>query len=154
MNSWSSRPGSYPLIIKLLLSFYTKAYSEMIILTGPHLRKWEVAIAFSPLSTLHPQVIYAIVFSAGLNGLQVEYKLIQKSINKLLLTHTSLFCMCSVVQVWHHAHTIIAQKAKKSIHENAKQLRGSFLGHHWHILVPISLLLQITNHFTKELGSV
>ena len=36
--------------------------------------KWEVAttLSYSPLSTLHPQVTYAIAFYAGLNGLQVD----------------------------------------------------------------------------------
>ena len=36
--------------------------------------KMEVAItlSYSPPSTLYPQVIYAIAFSAGLNGLQVD----------------------------------------------------------------------------------
>ena len=29
-------------------------------------------LVYSPMSKLHPQVIYAIVFSAGLNGLQVD----------------------------------------------------------------------------------
>ena len=38
-----------------------------------HLHKRAVAtFSYSPASTLHPQVIYAISFSAGLNGLQVD----------------------------------------------------------------------------------
>ena len=43
------------------------------ILTGTHLRKRVVAtLSYSPASTLHPQVIYTIAFSAGLNSLQVD----------------------------------------------------------------------------------
>ena len=38
-----------------------------LLLTGPHLRKRAVAtLSYSPENTLHPQVIYAIAFSAGL----------------------------------------------------------------------------------------
>ena len=54
----------------------TSGFQEDIIskllLTGTHLHKRAVAtLLYSPASTLHPQVIYAIAFSAGLNGLQV-----------------------------------------------------------------------------------
>ena len=43
------------------------------LLTDTHLRKWAVAtLSYSPKSTPHPQVIYTIALSAGLNGLQVH----------------------------------------------------------------------------------
>ena len=42
-----------------------------LLLTGTHLRKQRYS--YSPASTLHPQVAYAIIaFSAGLNGLQAD----------------------------------------------------------------------------------
>ena len=44
-----------------------------LLLTGTHLRKRAVAtLSYSPASTLHPQVIYAIAFSAELNGVEVD----------------------------------------------------------------------------------
>ena len=66
--------------------FQTKLLSRLL-LTGTHLRKRAVAItlSYSPQSTLHPQVIYAIAFSAGLNGFK-WIKMIEKTINELLLT--------------------------------------------------------------------
>ena len=43
-----------------------------LLLTGTHIQKQGVAtLSYSPASRLQPQVIYAIAFSAGLNGLQV-----------------------------------------------------------------------------------
>ena len=66
----------------------------------------------TPPSTLHPQVIYAIAFSAGLNGLQVYLSDREKDKRASPYTPTSLYCTCSVVQVWPdftcHAHTINA----------------------------------------------
>ena len=50
----------------------TELLSTML-LTGTHLRKRAMAMLFySHASTLYPQVMYAIAFSAGLNGLQVN----------------------------------------------------------------------------------
>ena len=44
-----------------------------LLLTGTHLRKHAVGtLLYSPVSTLYPQVIYAVAFSAGLNGFQVD----------------------------------------------------------------------------------
>ena len=44
-----------------------------LLLTGTHVWKRVVAtLLYSPVCTLHPQVTYAIVFSAGLNSLQVD----------------------------------------------------------------------------------
>ena len=44
-----------------------------LLLTGTHLRKRAVAtLSYSPASTLHPQVIYAIAFSTGLNSVEVD----------------------------------------------------------------------------------
>ena len=44
-----------------------------LLLTGTHLRKRViVTLSYSPVSTLYPQVIYAIAFSAGLNGVEVD----------------------------------------------------------------------------------
>ena len=47
--------------------FQIELISRWLLLTGTHLRKRMVAItlSYSPLSTLHPQVIYAITFFAG-----------------------------------------------------------------------------------------
>ena len=52
--------------------FQTELLSKSL-LTGTHLQKRALAVllSYSPASTLHPQVIYAITFSARLNGLQV-----------------------------------------------------------------------------------
>ena len=49
----------------------SRTYFEMI---ATHLQKRAIVITFtySPLSVLHPQVMYAIAFSAGLNSLQVD----------------------------------------------------------------------------------
>ena len=41
-----------------------------LLLTGTHLLKRPYS--YSPASTLHPQIAYAIAFSAGLNGLQAD----------------------------------------------------------------------------------
>ena len=52
--------------------FQTELLSRLL-LTGTHLRKWAVAmLSYLPASMLYPQVIYAIAFSAGLNGIQVD----------------------------------------------------------------------------------
>ena len=42
-------------------------------------------LSYSPASTLHPQVLYAIVFSAGLTASKLT-KLIVKTLNELLIT--------------------------------------------------------------------
>ena len=53
--------------------FSTRTSVEIAILTGTHLRKRAVAtLSYSPESTLHPRVIYAIAFSARLNGVYVD----------------------------------------------------------------------------------
>ena len=50
-----------------------------------YLRKRAVAtLSYSPASTLRPQVIYAIAFPAGQNGVQVDQ--INMTTNELLLT--------------------------------------------------------------------
>ena len=64
--------------------FQTELFSKLL-LTGTHLRTGRSRALVLTSSTLHPQIIYAIAFSAGLNGLQVT-KLIAKTINELLLT--------------------------------------------------------------------
>ena len=53
--------------------FKTELASRLL-LTGTHLRKRALGntLLYSPSSTLHPQLIYAVAFSAGLNGLQVH----------------------------------------------------------------------------------
>ena len=53
--------------------FQTELLSKLLLI-GTHLQKWAVAIMllYSPPSTLHPQVIYTITFSTGLNSLQVD----------------------------------------------------------------------------------
>ena len=44
-----------------------------LLLTGTHLQKRAVAtVSYTPASMLHPQVIYTIAFSAGLNGVQLD----------------------------------------------------------------------------------
>ena len=44
-----------------------------LLLTGTHLRNRAGAtLSYSSGSTLHPQVIYAISFYAGLNGVEVD----------------------------------------------------------------------------------
>ena len=65
-----------PAIQPATSNFQTKLISRSLLLTGTPLQKWVVTITFSysPQSTLHPQVtcIYIIMYSAGLNGLQVD----------------------------------------------------------------------------------
>ena len=90
-------------------------------LTGTHLRKRAVAtLAYSPESTLHPQVMYmyAIAFSAGLH--QAD-----KEINKRAspITPSNLWYTRSVSELWRHytchAYTINAwqrQPSMRSIH--------------------------------------
>ena len=52
--------------------FPAELISELLF-KGTHFCKQAVAtLSYSPASTLHPQVIYAIAFSAGLNGFQVD----------------------------------------------------------------------------------
>ena len=52
--------------------FQAKLFSKLLLI-GIHLRKRAVAtLSYSPTSTLHPQVIYAIAFFAGLNGAEVD----------------------------------------------------------------------------------
>ena len=56
-----------------LLYYSDDRFSANLLLTGTHLRKWAVvSLSYSLASTLYPQVIYAIVFSAGLSGLEVD----------------------------------------------------------------------------------
>ena len=54
--------------------FQTELISRWLLLTGTHVRKQAVVtmLLYSPPSMLHPQVIYAIAFSAWLNGQQVD----------------------------------------------------------------------------------
>ena len=82
------------------------------LLSGTYLRKRAVAtLSYSPLSMLHPQVIYVIAYSAGLNGFEVDQ--VDRENNKRTSPYTpsSLYCKCSVVHVWPDftcpAHTII-----------------------------------------------
>ena len=67
------RSNFIPTQLHITSDFQTELVSRLL-LTGTHLRKRAVAImlSYSPPSTLHPQVIYAIAFSAGLNRLQVD----------------------------------------------------------------------------------
>ena len=52
--------------------FQTELISRLL-LTGTHLRKQAVAtLSYSPANMLHPQDIYPIALSAGLNGPQVD----------------------------------------------------------------------------------
>ena len=87
---------------QLATNYFQTELRSRLLLTGTKLRKLAVAItlSYSPPSTLHPQVIYAIAFPAGLNGLQVDYW-IRKTINGFLRTIAprSLYCTSSVVQV-------------------------------------------------------
>ena len=52
---------------------YLEKIATALEMIATALRKGAVAImhSYSPPSTLHPQVMYAKAFSAGLNGLQV-----------------------------------------------------------------------------------
>ena len=57
---------------------HTTSYQQLsngtyLVTIGTHLRKWVVAItlSYSPPNMVHPQVIDAKAFSAGLGGLQV-----------------------------------------------------------------------------------
>ena len=53
--------------------FSSRKHLLKLLLTGTRLRKWAVAmLSYSSVSTLYPQVIYTIVFSAELNNLQVD----------------------------------------------------------------------------------
>ena len=58
-----------------------------------------IMLSYSPPSTLHPQVTYTIVFSAGLNVLQVDYVAGENDKETFLYTPSSLYCSWSVVQV-------------------------------------------------------
>ena len=52
--------------------FQTEALSKLL-LTGTHLRKGAVAtLLYSHASTPLPQVMYALAFSAGLNGVEID----------------------------------------------------------------------------------
>ena len=60
--------------------FQTRAYTcilRLLLLTDTHLQERVVhvpiTLSYSPPSMLHPQVIYTIAFSAGINGLLVDY---------------------------------------------------------------------------------
>ena len=86
---------------------------SILLLTGTHFRKWAVAsLSYSPASKLHPQVIYAIVFSSRLNSLQVDK--VDKENDKRASPYfsSSLYYTQSVSKVWlnymWHANTIIA----------------------------------------------
>ena len=61
-----------PTQIHITSNFQTEL--SRMLLTGTCLQKQAVAITLScsPSFMLHPQVIFAIVLSAGLNGLQVD----------------------------------------------------------------------------------
>ena len=103
-----------------------------LLLKGTHLRKWAVGtLSYSPASTLHPHVIYALAFSAGLNGLQIQQADRENDKRTYPYTPGSLYYTRWVCKVWRdytcHACTIIAWKAnKKRTHENSKRLRDSF----------------------------
>ena len=59
--------------ISVATSNFQAELLSKLLLTRTHLQKWAVTtLSYSTVSTLHPQVIYAIAFSAGLNGLQVD----------------------------------------------------------------------------------
>ena len=53
--------------------FSSRASLEIITHRQSPLKTAVATLSYSPVSTLHPQVIYAIAFSAGLNDLQVDY---------------------------------------------------------------------------------
>ena len=63
-----------------------------MLLTGTHLLKQAVAftLLYSALSMQHPQVLYEIVFSVGLNGIQVDYQKVNRKNDKLISTYTQL----------------------------------------------------------------
>ena len=68
-KSSTSKAEEHP----ILGAAYGPELVSKLLLTGTHLRKRAVAtLSYSPASTLHPQVIYAIAFSAGLNGVEVD----------------------------------------------------------------------------------
>ena len=102
-----------------------------------HLRKRAVSHSRPSICYIHKLAIYEIVFSAGLNGLQVDQ--VDRENDKRASTYTQLVpskliaacnASCSVVQVWPnhtcHTHTIIALKAKKYTKENAKRVGDGF----------------------------
>ena len=74
--------------------FQTELILRWLLLRSTHLRKRAVAItlsdSYSTPSTLHAQIIYAIVLSAGLNGFQVNYMYVeQKGLTNFLLRTVS-----------------------------------------------------------------
>ena len=72
-NFTSPPPHTHPTTYVITCDFQTELLSRLL-LTGAHLQKWAraISLSYSPLYTLHPRVIYAIAFSAGLSGLQVH----------------------------------------------------------------------------------
>ena len=62
-----------PIATHVAISDFQTELLSRLLLKGIHLRKRMLArLSYSPVSTLHPQVIYAVAFSAGLNGLHVD----------------------------------------------------------------------------------
>ena len=98
------------------------------------LLKWVVAILLcSPASTLHPQVIYMYMymyaiaffaFSAGLNGLQVDYVDRKKMINEVLLTLLAActthvqYPRCDMTIHVHATPTQLLCESQKRTHEH------------------------------------
>ena len=85
MRVQTSAPHSYT-------CSYQRLSNRTTLEIGTHIQKravaqkWAVAmLSYLPASTLHPQVVYVIAFSAGPNGLQVD-KLIEETMSKLLPT--------------------------------------------------------------------
>ena len=111
------------------------------------------SLSYSPASSLHPQIIYAIAFSAGLglNGLQVT-KLIEKTINELLLTLLAActilhgFSCAGVVCYTCHAYTSIAWKPR-SVRIWTKWLRNSF-----RTITQYSFLFRSSTHESDATG--
>ena len=67
-------------------SIYQAELLSKLLLTGTYFRKRAVAmVSYSPTSTLYPQVLYAIVFPPGLNGLQVDQ--VDRENNKRTLSY-------------------------------------------------------------------
>ena len=63
----TSAPHSYA-----CSNFQAELLSKLLLI-GTHLRKRAASmLSYLPASSLHPQVIYSVAFSAGLNGFQVR----------------------------------------------------------------------------------
>ena len=95
----STTPPTHTYIHPCTSDFRTELISQWLLLTGTHLRKRAVAISdtlsCSPQSMLHPQVIYATSFSAGLNGLNGLTKRPKRTkctLRIILKLHSFFFC--------------------------------------------------------------